>query len=199
MESDEENRFPLLQRNYRRPKTKLHLDRNSWLSPRIIGIIFIICILSIVVIFRISNGQTNKNEVINAVAEIPPIRNKCYLDRGDGPLRCRHQPTEVEVKASHSGTWPEGMQWTVLKETSQNPNLSIIYSEHGNFHQPDNVRCQRYITKLCLHGDHVMYSSIENISIKLASEEVRSGEIKYSTMVCGQDVMKLAGNNLYMM
>jgi len=50
----------------------------------------------------------------------------------------------------------------LLKDTKKlGGGINLIYSEHGNFEQHNEIKCESYSTELCLHGDHILYTNAE--------------------------------------
>lgn len=84
----------------------------------------------------------------------------CNLSRGD--FKCSHHITTLETPAGADGRWEKGMKFVLMKDTVKlGGGIDIIYSELGTFQQSNNFTCDSYVTQLCLHGDHILYTNAD--------------------------------------
>ena len=103
------------------------------------------------------------------------VLDRCSLISGD--TKCSHDQTNIVISSSN-GRWPTGLEWVVLKASKKiDGGKYIIHSEDGKFEQNVNVNCSSYVVSLCLHGDHVLYTSANLMLgqyVTLCGEEVTS-------------------------
>ena len=96
---------------------------------------------------------------------------------------CRHITTKFVVDATEAGEWPHGFSWTVLKDSSvegsQNDKM-FLHSENGNYFSKDKdvIKCQKFVTELCLAGNYVVYANSED-----------SATVDAAVSVCGKKVV----------
>jgi len=112
----------------------------------------------------------------------------CSLNASSSASKyCPRETTAFLVGASPEGRWPRGFSWKLLKDaTEETVHRSALYSisEEDAVSSYAGVKCQSFVTNLCLSGKYIVYANSETDSVLHAS----------SVSVCNTEV--LAGEAL---
>jgi len=164
LEDDEEEVKPLLSAKFR-TRTESNNNRvwfNSY-SLLLFSLASITFAISGVAVYRHrqSNNFMSTEEIVSREDKFHVVNfRSCGLSTGN--VRCIHDYTSVDVIAGPDGRWPDGVSFKLLKDTQKyGGGINLIYSEHGDFEQSIQVKCGSYSTKLCLHGDHILYTNAD--------------------------------------
>ena len=92
----------------------------------------------------------------------PAIDQSYVCELTTGSEHCSHGLTAFEVPSSN-GRWPANFYWLIIKDRSKDSTgtkeNSIIHQEKGVFLQADNIKCSKYVSRLCINGDNILYTN----------------------------------------
>ena len=118
-------------------------------------------------VFNVVLSSSN-DSVFNLVSrDSPTVSEKVVYDSCQIPSsleKCSHDLISVQVMGSNEGSWPNGVAWLLYKDFNEGGGKQLIYIEEGNFRQSVSIYCKKYVTNLCLHGQHVLFTNAESSS-----------------------------------